>query len=128
MSVKINRIAEGDKFDLYEIIHNGSSLIQDFISGLDDTARDKVFQRLEFIADHGAPRDKRKFRKERDGIFSIKVVEHAVRILCFYEKNKIIILTHGFFKDFQGGHRLDRQIDRATRLRGEYQQGKGKEQ
>lgn len=61
----------------------------------------KLARLFDYIAQNGPPRNIEKFRKlhSAEEIYEIKTTK--VRILCFFDGEKIIICTHGFIKKSQ---------------------------
>lgn len=107
-------------YDIYGISEN-RCLVREFINGLEGSSREKLWAILKRIAEHGPPRNIEKFRVLGDSIFEIK--SYHVRILCFFEKGQMIILTHGFIK--KSPKTPPSEIERAKRLRYIYKIWKG---
>jgi phage-related protein len=107
-------------YDIYGISEN-RCLVREFINGLEGSSREKLWAILKRIAEHGHPRNIEKFRALGDGIFEIK--SYQVRIHCFFEKGRMIILTHGFIK--KSPKTPLSEIERAKRLRDVYKRWKG---
>lgn len=107
-------------YDIYGASEN-RRLVREFINGLKGSSREKLWAILKRIAEHCPPRNIEKFRALGDGIFEIK--SYQVRILCFFEKGQMIILTHGFIK--KSSKTPPSEIERAKRLRDIYKRWKG---
>jgi len=91
----------GHQFELYEIVDNGRKLVSDFIETLAESDQKKMLALLKRSADHGLPQNIEKFRHIRDGLYEFKTF--GVRLFCFLQKGRIIILTHGALKKRQKG-------------------------
>lgn len=102
----------GQKFDLYEVVENGHRLVENFIEELPNADQKKMLALLQRSADHGLPQNIEKFRHIRDGLFEFKTF--GVRLFCFLQNGKMIILTHGATKQKQKGD--PKQYDKAFRL------------
>jgi len=87
-------------------------------TGFDQKA---IFALLHLTADLGTLGNEEKFRKLNDGIWEFKSFQ--VRLLCCFEKNRLIILTHPFMK------KKDRtpksEINRAIQIREETRKKRG---
>ena len=61
-----------------------------------------------------------KFLEDSDGIYEIRVVTtyKVIRILCFFDKDNVVVLTNCFFKKTQKTPRME--IKRAERLKREF--------
>lgn len=111
----------GKQYDLLSVTHDGKSQVKEFIKTLPQSDQKKIFALLCRTADHGTLSNEEKFRKLDDGIWEFKSFQ--VRLLCYFERHRLIILTHGFIK------KKDRtpksEIDRAIRIRDELKKKKG---
>lgn len=107
-------------YDIYGASEN-RCLVREFINGLEGSSREKLWAILKRISEHGPPKNIEKFRALGDGMFEIK--SYQVRILCFFEKGQMIILTHGFIK--KSPKTPPSEIERAKRLRDIYKRWKG---
>jgi phage-related protein len=101
-------------------LEDGSSCpAEEYISNLLEADKKKVFALLERTAAHGPPHNEQKFRKVEGDLFEFKSFQD--RLLCFFQPNSVIILTHGFRKKRE---RIPRgEIQRAERLRRQYLEG-----
>lgn len=106
----------GEKFTISELVRQGRSLFKEFFESLTKQQQSKLLKIMERIADHGPLRNTEKFVHEEDGICAIK--DGQVRIYCFYDKESLILLTHGAIKKSNKADPED--LRRAKRLRGEY--------
>jgi len=116
VSVKTRLIAEGAAFSIHEILRNGRSYVEEFIKTLQEDTRDRLIRLIERLADKGMLRNDQKFRLEEEGIFAIK--QGQVRVYCFFDAGRVIILTHGTIKKRQKADPED--LKRAKRLRDAY--------
>jgi mRNA-degrading endonuclease RelE of RelBE toxin-antitoxin system len=91
-------------------------MVEKFFRELPEDSRNRLARRLVFMAEQGLPRDERKFKHEDDGIFAIK--QGQVRIYCFLDTGRLILLTHGTLKKQQKADPED--LKRAKRLRADY--------
>lgn len=83
---------------------------------LPQKTRYRLFRLIEHMADQGAPHNEQKFRLEEDGIYAIK--HGQVRIYCFFDAGRIILLTHGTIKKKKKADPED--LKRAKHLRQAY--------
>jgi phage-related protein len=87
------------------------------MEGLERSDQKKIIALLQRAADFGPPINEEKFKKLcSEGIYEFK--SYQVRILCAFEKGKVIILTHGFMK--KSKKTPSNEIERAIRLLREY--------
>ena len=83
---------------------------------------------VRYIPDHGAPRNKQKFRRIEGGsdqIYEAKDVSGGLRVFCFRDERRYVI-THAKMKPPE--KRLLVEDKRAVRLSGEYFAAKAKGQ
>jgi hypothetical protein len=75
---------------------------------------------VDYLAHQGIPTNKEKFRKLTDEIWEIKAPRTS-RVLCFFDKGRLIICTHGFTGKKRGsGKTPSGEIIRATAIREKY--------
>jgi phage-related protein len=110
-------IYRGRCFTLSGITDKGICLVQEFIEGLDEANKKKVLALLKRSADNGPPKNTEKFKHLEDKICEFK--SYQVRLLCFFEKDKVILLTHGFIKKKDKAPK--EEIERAKSLMVSYQ-------
>lgn len=82
---------------------DGTSPAKDFLISLDYDMRTKMFRTLKLLQSNG-PELREPYSKElEDGIFELraKFSSNISRLLFFYDKDKIIVLTNGFIKKSQ---------------------------
>lgn len=93
----IEEIYSGTKHRIYGIVENGRCLVKEFIDSLDVSAQKKIIYLLKITGDNGTPGNTEKFKKlKNEELYEFK--SYQVRLLCKFEKDKMIILTHGFIK------------------------------
>jgi mRNA-degrading endonuclease RelE of RelBE toxin-antitoxin system len=120
LNVNTRLIAEGSAFRICEIVKNERSRVGEFFKELPEDKRSRLTRLIVFMADRGLPRDERKFKHEEDGIFAIK--QGKVRIYCFFDSGRLILLTHGTLKKKQKADPKD--LKRARSLREAYLKAK----
>jgi phage-related protein len=72
-------------------------------------------------AKEGVPRNKEKWNSLGDGLFEFKA--NQVRVLCFFDRNRLIVLTHAFLKKTQKTPVTE--LKRARSIRSQYLQERG---
>lgn len=92
----VKLLYKGEKYSLFIFDPDQNDKLMNFSKGLEKSDREKVIKLLQRSADKGPPNNTEKFRYEGDGIYCFK--SYQVRITCFYDKDQLIILDHGFFK------------------------------
>jgi phage-related protein len=85
----------------------------------------KIQEKIEYILDlirfeKQVPKRFLKYLDGTDGIYEIRVITafKSIRILCFFDKDKIVVLTNCFVKKSQ--KTPGNEIKRAEKLRNEY--------
>jgi mRNA-degrading endonuclease RelE of RelBE toxin-antitoxin system len=116
LNSKINTLAKGKKFKVCEIEKGKKSEVKEFFSKLNKADKDRILQKINYIADNGPPKNEEKFRYEGDGIYAIK--QNQVRIYCFFDSGKMIILTHGFMKKDKKAN--PNQLEKAKNIKNYY--------
>ena len=101
----------------------GECPLEDFFKELKDTGHPDLDQMLRLIkrsADLGPPRNIEMSRalegRNAEGLWEFKA--GAIRVLWFYERNKIIICTHSFLK--KGRKTPAPEIETAQKTRSKY--------
>lgn len=91
--------------------------VRDFLEDLSGNDEDATIAMLEYVATQGIPRNDKKCNVESDGFFALK--PGRVRLVFFYDPGlrRVIIVTHGYFK--QGQKMPRREFRRAVKLRAE---------
>jgi phage-related protein len=125
LTITADIIARGKSHTICAIVENGKSRLKEYLMGLERDVADAAVAMIDFIAENGRPRNKDKFGTEGGGIYAIKNKSLGVRMLCFFDREKIILITHGFKKDFQKGIKLDREVEKARRIKRMYFEQKG---
>jgi mRNA-degrading endonuclease RelE of RelBE toxin-antitoxin system len=116
VTIRIEILIEGLSYSIYEIIENDNSEIQHFLSKMDAVRRGKLIQKIKYIAENGPPKNTEKFNHEGDGIYAIK--SDDARLYCFFDKGKMILLTHGIIKKRQKLKPID--LKKAKTIREKY--------
>lgn len=106
----------GSRFDIYAITVQGECPVKKFIDNLEHKDQVKIIQLLKVTADNGTRSNPEKFKKLEKDIWEFK--SHQVRLPCFFEKDKIIVITHGFKKTTNKIPKT--QMERAIKLRNDY--------
>lgn len=114
-------IKEGVKYAIYAWSGDDSCQLLEFLEGLErESSSDatRIAYLFSRTVEYGPPRNELQCRalegKHAQGLYEFKAPGGA-RILWFYDKNRIIICTHGFVKKGQKTPR--REIDRAQSIR-----------
>ncbi|MBR1641786.1 MAG: type II toxin-antitoxin system RelE/ParE family toxin [Butyrivibrio sp.] len=91
-----------------------------FIRSLDIKMKAKVVANLHLLEEYGNLAREPLSKELRDGIFELRTIEgnNIVRILFFFDENRIIIATNGFIKKQQKTPRSE--IDLAKQRREDY--------
>ena len=84
-------------------LENGNSPAEDFIMALNTKMKAKTFRAISLLKEYGNELREPFSKPLRDGLFElrVKVGSDIVRILYFFCKGKLIILTNGFVKKTQ---------------------------
>lgn len=114
--LEITTIYRGKQFNVCALIVEKHCLVQEFIDELQELDQMKILVLLKYAGDYGPPRNLEKFKKLEDDIWEFKSFQ--VRLLCFFDKNQLIILTHGFVKKSKKTPKSE--IEKAKRLQKEY--------
>ena len=115
--IDTEQIYRGRKHSIHGLVVNGKCRIKDFVEGLEESDKKKVSALLKRSADFGLPKNPEKFKSLKgSGIYEFK--SYQVRILCFFDREKVIILTHGFIK--KRDKTPKREITKAEKLLKEY--------
>jgi len=114
--IEITTIYRGRQFNVCALVVEKHCLAQEFVDELQELDQKKIFALLKYAGDNGPPRNLEKFRKLENDIWEFK--SFRVRLLCFFDKKQLIILTHGFMK--KSRKTPPAEIDKAKRLKKEY--------
>lgn len=120
----IKSIQRGASFEIcYWRESGGECPLEDFFKDLEDTGHPDLVQMLHLIrrsAELGPPHNIEMSRdlkgKNAKGLWEFKA--GAIRAIWFYERNKIIICTHGFLK--KGRKTPESEIEMAQNTRSKY--------
>ncbi len=110
-------IYKGRQYDIYAVTHGDRSRVVEFIDNLQKKDQEKVVALLRKSADHGLPANPERFHKLK-GVDISEFKSFQVRLLCFRDKDRLIILTHGFIK--KGNSTPKSEIERAVNMRKQY--------
>lgn len=115
-SDQLKPLLSGDKFKIYGLVINGVCEAEIFLSELTDKEKSKIIPHLHYTANNGLIRNEQKFKNVGDDIFEFKGFQS--RILCFFDKGSLIILSHGCIKKRD---KLDpTEIKKARKRKDEY--------
>ena len=114
--VDITIIRSGKRLDIYAITVQDKCPVIEFIDALEEPSQKKIIALLNYTADNGTPGNPKKFKKLEKDIWEFK--SYQARILCFFDKGRMIITTQGFIK--KKGKTPREQIEKARKLRNEY--------
>jgi phage-related protein len=83
------------------ILADGSNCpAEDFLDTSADLQPDEFTKLLDHTCDHGIPKNKQKVNTLGDGLFEFKTIG-GLRLIWFWDANRIILCTHGFLKKRQ---------------------------
>lgn len=116
MALRCKKIADGRKLSVWEIVIDQTSEVAKLYQTLLEKEKRTLTAKINSIAENGVPKNIEKFRHEGDGIFAIK--QNQIRIYCFFDHDKMIVLTHGFIKKSQKAD--PKQLNKAVRIREKY--------
>jgi putative component of toxin-antitoxin plasmid stabilization module len=86
---------------------------KEFLNSLARNLHEKMFSRLDRIANEGLPKNTEQYRMVGDGLGEVKI--QGVRLFVFRDGDRLIVATHGMKK--QGNDKTqDREIRRAKEL------------
>ncbi len=98
-------LCAGPAFIVRVVVQEGRNAVVGFLrDGLQQTERAKLMALLEYVAEHGPPRNEEKFRHEGNGVYALKT--STVRLYGFFDGQRRIVLTHGFKKHARGGKKV----------------------
>ena len=109
---------------VFEIIfyklENGNSPAEDFIMSLNSKMKAKTFRAISLLKEYGNELREPFSKPLRDGLFELRVKlgTDIVRILYFFCKGKLIILTNGFVKKTQ--RTPEEEINLALKYKADY--------
>ena len=107
------------KVDFYKEI-DGSKPLGSFIKSLELKMKAKVIANLHLLEEYGNLAREPLSKELEDGIFELRTVEgnNIVRVLYFFDKDRIIIATNGFIKKKQKTPKCE--IELAKKRRADY--------
>ncbi len=109
-------LLSGEKFKIYGLFVCDTCEAEVFLSDLSEKEKSKLIPQLHYTANNGLLRNEQKFKCVGDDIFEFKGFQS--RLLCFFDKGKLIILSHGCIKKRD---KLDpSEIKKARKRREEY--------
>jgi phage-related protein len=98
---------------------------ENFFVSQRDKVKDKILWTLELIEDiYKVPETYLKYVEDTDGLYEIRVQQgnDIFRIFCFFDQEKIIVITNGFQKKAQ--KTLKKEIAKALKIKMEYEHEK----
>jgi phage-related protein len=117
-------LAEGPRFTVYAFAHaNRQCKVEDFFAS-EDRSESEVAQLQALykrVAQHGVIFNVRKCRPLGGGLYEFKT-RGGARLVWFYDEQRLIIATHGFWK--QGQKTPKQEIDTAQVQRAAYYEAK----
>ena len=116
--VGIEKLLVGKELTLSALVVNKKCLIRDFINNLKDQDKKQVTNLLKQRADRFLIHNEQQFRPLGNEIFELKT-RGGVRILCFWDGQRNLVLTHGFFKPAK--KLLKKEKEKAIKWLKEYQ-------
>ena len=121
--IEVEKFYSGRIYNILALNVSGKCLVQNFINKLDESDKKKTLRLLTRTADNGLYINEEKFRKIKgEDLWEFK--SDQVRIFCFFDKGRIIILSNGFVK--KSAKTPKNQIEKAKRLLTKYYQWKEK--
>lgn len=104
---------------------NGVYPVIEFLDSIEDKKLlNKALRNINLLQEWGNNITERFSKHIRDGIYELRIVHgnNHVRILYFFDKNRIIVLTNAFYKKTD---RIEnKEIDKAYSYRQDYQSRK----
>ena len=103
---------------------NGTKPVGQFIRTLDIKMKAKVVANMHLLEEYGNMAREPLSKELEDGIFELRIIQgdNIVRILYFFDNNRIIIATNGLVKKKQKTPR--NEIELAKKRRANYYQRK----
>ena len=118
MGLVAEKIIPGVVHDIYVLHENDRCEMHDFIDELAQSncnEHNKLISLLDRSASNGTPQNPEKFKRLQDRIYEFKTTG-GIRVACFFDGRKVIILTQGFKKKKS----YSEEIRRALVLRVKY--------
>jgi phage-related protein len=112
-------ILKGKVFNIWAMTRENRCPVEEFIDELEIKDQRKVLSLLDRIANHGMLGNEEKFHKLKGkGVSLWELKSFQVRIFCFFDQQRLVILTHGFRK--KGNETPREEIEKALRFQKEY--------
>jgi hypothetical protein len=116
MIIGINTLCKGSAYTICELVKDGTHVLHRFVKQLTPVQRSGIMALITRVADYGNPENETRFIHEEDGIYAFK--DGQVRVYCFFDKGRIIILTNG---DIKKKNKADpSELKKAKKLRKAY--------
>ena len=112
------KIKSGDAYDIYALEDSGRCEMLDFIDSLKASnvvEFGKLMALLDATAEAGKLKNPQKFKYLADGIHEFKTYG-GIRVLCFFDGQCMVVLTHGFMKK----KKYESEIKRAVNMMYKY--------
>jgi hypothetical protein len=109
-------LAQGEFFKIEAARFRGALPAVAFLQNLLEADQRKMAALFDWMAQRGRIDNREKFKKVEDEIFEFKA--HQIRMPCYFERNKRVIVTHGTIKKKDDLAQAD--IDRAKLIKGEF--------
>ena len=112
--------------EFYEL-PDGNKPAKDFIKDLAPKMKAKVIRNIDLLESNGPMLREPISKSLGDGLFELRNVvgSDITRIIYFFRKNKVVILTNGFVKKHQKTPRLEIQL--ARKYKADYERRFGNE-
>ncbi len=105
----------GRKFTISVVEPEESSSFELFFDSLEERDQNELDALLERMANHGPILNEQKSRQLDDDIYEFKT--RNVRVFYFYEKGRVVILSHGKMKnELTKNRRYREEVQRAKEL------------
>ena len=101
---------------------------QDFYDGQTPKVQKKILWTLRLVEDlDRIPEVYFKHLEGTDGIYEIRIQSgsNIFRVFCFFDSNSVVVVGHGFQKKSQ--KTPDREIEKAERIKREYNEEKDRD-
>jgi len=126
MPLTLHTLAKGKQANIYALGDGGSVQVIDFLEEMEQKRPKEVAKMaalLDRVIEHGIPKDKQKCRTLGNKLYEFKT-RGGLRIVWFWDEEKMVICTHGFKKSTQKTPRG--QIERALSKKADYFEAKAK--
>lgn len=118
----------GAKFEVRSWVENGTNVVLEFLEQLQakgDSDAVRLNNLIMQTADNGVRFNERHIRFLGDGLYEFKA-PNTGRIIFFYDKNRLIICSHGFTgKKGNEDRFIKKQIKKAAAVMTDYRREKG---